>query len=400
MPERRRSTFWVAGILGGAAVGTALWFGFGKAARPRGLATATGGSSVTIGVNSPRETLNQALRDSDPRALATIQEQVARRPDAPRSALTDDEAKQWLETLSCLRTGFFKFSPPARATSAVVACQILDKFSAEPAPAAWIEALKPVQDLLSACLAEADSNVRFIALGETSRCWVWMPGRSLMPSEEDALANWKEGLHGPVVRCLASPDVRTRIGAIACLGYLPIDTFAAPAVPYIEDGNSVDVRRQALVSFAQRPSLLTEDMLLKRLHDSDPSIRETAGIVLKARGLNQEQISLGGLMVSPKPQQRASVISLIKDRTDIDPIVWLLQLSHDGDETVRVQSAQALATLKNQTVSVKRRLAEMARSDASEQVRQAASKFVPSVEETTAALPPLPGSSILNPKAN
>ena len=141
-------------------------------------------------------------------------------------------------------------------------------------------------------------------------------------------------------------------------------------------------------------------MLLKRLHDSDSSIRETAGIVLKARGLNQELISLGGLMVSPKPQQRASVISLIKDRTDIDAVVWLLQLSHDTDETVRIQAAQALAAQKSQTISVKRRLAEMARSDTSEQVRQTASKFVPTVEETTAALPPLPGSSILNPKAN
>jgi hypothetical protein len=282
----------------------------------------------------------------------------------------------------------------------VVACRILDKFAVEPAPATWIEALKPVHDILSACFADADSNVQFIALGETSKYWVWMPGRSLTPAEEDALGQWKEGLHKPVVRCLASRDVRTRIGAIACLGYLPSDYFATPALPYLDDTESVDVRRQTLVSFAQRPSLLTEDMLLKRLHDTDPSIRETAGLVLKTRGLSQELISLGGLLVSPKPQQRASVISLIKSRTDIDPTVWLLQLSHDSDETVRVQSATALAALKTQPISVKRRLAEMARSDSSEQVRQTASKFIPSVAETTASLPPLPGSSILNPKAN
>ena len=49
MPGRRRSTFWVAGILGGAVVGTAIWYGFGFPARPRGTASATGGSSVTIG---------------------------------------------------------------------------------------------------------------------------------------------------------------------------------------------------------------------------------------------------------------------------------------------------------------------------------------------------------------
>ena len=396
MPERRRARLWVAGGLGCAVVGAAVWFGY--FARSRG--TAAGGSSLTITEASPLAVLNQGLKDSDPRALAVFQQRVTPKPDVPSKALTAAEANQWLETLSCLRTGFFKFSSPARATSAVVACHILNKFAPEPAPAEWIEALKPVHDILSACLADSDSNVRFIALGEVTPFWVWMPGRSLIPSEEDALGFWKEGLHTPVVRCLASTDVRTRIGAIACLGYLPSDHFAAPALPYLEDNDSVDVRRQTLVSFAQRPSLLTEDMLLKRLHDPDMSIRETASIVLKVRGLSQELISLGGLLVSPKPQQRASVITLIKNRTDIDPVVWLLQLSHDGDETVRIEAARALAAQKSQPVSVKRRLAEMARSDSSAEVRQTASGFVPSIEETTASLPPLPGSSILNPKAN
>jgi HEAT repeat protein len=299
-----------------------------------------------------------------------------------------------------LRTGFFKYSPQARATTAAVACNILDKFRLEPAPATWIEALKPVHDILTACLADSDGNVRFIALGETSRFWVWMPGRSLTPAEEDALGLWKEGLHKPVVRCLASKDIRTRIGAISCLGYLPIDSFAAPAVPYLEDNDSTDVRRQTLVSFAQRPALLPEDMLLRRLHDPDQSIRETASLVLKTRGLNQELISLGGLLVSPKAEQRASVITLIKNRTDIDPIVWLLQLSHDSDENVRIQAALALSAQKSQPIALRRRLAEMASSDSSVQVRQAASKLIPSAAETTASLPPLPGSSILNPKAN
>ena len=59
-----------------------------------------------------------------------------------------------------------------------------------------------------------------------------MPGRSLIEAEENSLANWKEGLHRPVVRCLASTDIRTRIGAIFCLGVLPIDSAAAPAVAY------------------------------------------------------------------------------------------------------------------------------------------------------------------------
>ena len=249
----------------------------------------------------------------------------------------------------------------------MVACRILNKFAAEPAPAPWIEALTPVQDILSACLADADSNVRFIAMGEASRFWVWMPGRSLIPGR--GRRPWAmERRRCTRPSSAAWPAPTSAPASARSPAWATCRSTRSPPLPlpYLEDNDSVDVRRQTLVSFAQRPSLLTEDMLLKRLHDSDSSIRETASIVLKARGLNQELISLGGLIVSPKPQQRASVITLIKNRTDIDPVVWLLQLSHDADETVRIQAAKALAAQKSQTVSVKRRLAEMARSDASE----------------------------------
>src|SRR5208337_4652691 len=236
--------------------------------RPRGAVTTHGGSAVSLGQASSLAVLNQGLRDSDPRALAVFHERLTPKANETRKALSDDEASMWLESLSALRIGFFKFSPPARATTAMVACGILDKFSVENAPARWIEALQPVHDILSACLADADSNVRYIALEQVSRLWVWMPGRSLIEAEENSLGNWKEGLHRPVVRCLGSTDISTRIGAI---------------------------------------------------------------------------FSLGGLLVSPKPAQRCSVISLIKNRTDIDQVVWLLQLSHDTDETVRILAVQALA---------------------------------------------------------
>ncbi len=144
--------------------------------------------------------------------------------------------------------------------------------------------------------------------------------------------------------------------------------------------------------------LLTDEMLLKRLHDSDAAICEMANLILKTRGLSQELISLGGLIFSPKPDQRVSVIPLLKDRPDVDPVTWLIQLSRDSVETVRISAIEALAAHK--TPAVQRRLAEMARSDGSEAVRQAARKVAPSTEETTASLPPLPGSASLNPKAN
>jgi HEAT repeats len=394
MPERRRSGPMVAGIVAGAilvAAGLGLKLGLFPA-RPGALATA-----IAVTEQSPLAVLTEAVRNGDAKAVSLAHKRAMARSEAPRQPLTDQEAKDWLELLTGLRTGFPKLAAPARTGAAVLACRVLDMFSVEPAPASWIEALKPLHDLLSASLGDAEPAPRTTALTEIGRYWVWMPGRSLTPFEERALAEWKGGLYAPVVRCLAARDEDTRMVAVSCLGALPIDDAASVAVPYVDD-QSVNVRKQTLSSFARRNVLLTDEMLLKRLHDSDAIIREMASLTLKTRGLNQESISLGGLMYSPKPDQRVSVIPLLKHRTDLDPIVWLIQLSRDRDEMVRMSAIEALGAYK--TPSVQRRLAEMARSDSSVAVRKAASKLVPPIDETTASLPPLPGSPSLNPRAN
>jgi HEAT repeat protein len=278
------------------------------------------------------------------------------------------------------------------------AYQIFDRFAIEPAPAQWSEALPLLHDLLTASLADADSNVRAAALDAVAKLWVWLPGRSLTPAEELSLVKWKENIYRPVVRCLGNRDPRTLIAAVACLGALPIDNAAAPAMAYL-DNSDRDVRKQTLISFARRNLLLTDDLLLTRLHDGDPMIRDTAMIILKARGLSQEQISLGGLIFSPKPEQRISVIPLLKDHTELDPAIWLIQLSRDSEEIVRISAVEAMAPLSSP--AVKRRLAEMAKSDISEAVRKAAGKVVPpGREQRTASLPALPGSAGLNPRAN
>ena len=84
-----------------------------------------------------------------------------------------------------------------------------------------------------------------------------------------------------------------------------------------------------------------------------------------------------------------SVIPLLKDRTDVDPAIWLIQLSRDPEEMVRLGAVEAMAALKS--AAVQRRLTEMARSDVSEAVRKAAGKLATPVRENTASLPPLPG---------
>ena len=188
-----------------------------------------------------------------------------------------------------------------------------------------------------------------------------MPGRSLTPFEEQTLGEWKAAIHMPVVRCLGAATPETRMAAVACLGTLPIDKPRRRRSP-MSTIPVADVRKQTISSFSQRSSLLTDEMLFKRLHDSDAIIREMASLILKTRGLSQEQIGLGGLIYSPKPEQRVSVIPLLKGRTDVDPVIWLIQLSRDPVEMVRISAIEALA--KHKSPTVQRRLAEMARTDA------------------------------------
>jgi len=404
MPERRRAGLWIAGALVVTATGSGLFWATSTRSKPSATVATTTGEATAAATGELNESselseINRGLQNGDPKALVALQGRLTSNGDAPREAVSGDEAEVWLETLGALRSGFLKYAPPARVLAATLAVEVFDKFSVDPAPANWSEALKPLHDIFNAALADADGNVRCAALEQSRRVWAWMPGRSMTPVEEDALASWKEAIHRPIVRCLANQDTFTRIAAIYSLGHLPIDAAAEPAVAYLEDSNPA-VRRQVLISFTSRPSLLTIDMLLGRLHDSDDAIRDTAAAALKVRGLTQELIGLGGLMTSPRADQRASVIALIKDREDIDPVVWLLQLSRDEDESVRIHAIEALAARKDQTATIKRRIVEMAQSDSSAQVREAAGKLMPSPEETTASLPPLPGSSLLNPKAN
>jgi HEAT repeat protein len=399
MPEPRRAGRKVAGIFAGAAViaalGLGVRFGFLGSGQSGSKATSTGPTAVNE--QSLLGDLNEGLSTGNPQMLGLIYKRALPAANAPRQALSEQDAVAWIDALSALRTGFPRFNPPGRVTAVSSACLILDKFAVEPAPAQWALALKPVHDMLIASLADAEEMPRYTGLMEAGRLWIWMPGRSLTPFEEQTLGEWKSAIHKPVVRCLGARDAQTRMAAVACLGKLPIDDAAAPGVRYVDDPIPA-VRKQAVSSYSQRSTLLTHEMLFARLHDSDSLIREMATLILKTRGLTQEQISLGGLIYSPKAAQRVSVIPLLKDRTDIDPVIWLIQLSRDSEEMVRITAIEALA--KHKSPSVQRRLAEMARSDGSEAVRRAASKLVPSAEETTAALPPLPGSSSLNPKAN
>ena len=338
MPAFRRTNLWVTGVVGlvAAAGVTALVSHGGKGRR-----VADSRPAVVIDEKTPLPALAKALRESDARALAVLFQRTATGTEERPAAIAGREATDWVDAIKGMRTGFHKFGSYGRSSALTVAGRVLRRYATDPAPADWIDVLRPVHDLLASGLADANLDVRVTALMEISRCWSWMPGRTPLPAEESLLAEWKQGFVGLVVHHLGDREPKARAAAVACLGHLPIDAAAAPAIAYLNDPSSPDVRKQVLVSFATRANLLSEDAVLKHMYDKEAGIAEVAELVLKTRGLTQEQISLGSMIFHPKPEIRASVIPLLKNRTDVDPTVWLLQLSRDEDEAVRIGAVDA-----------------------------------------------------------
>lgn len=344
------------------------------------------------------QALAEGIRQGDHEALKALCQRVLAKVDGPQPAVSEAEGADIVEVLRGLKSGFPRFSPVGRASAISAATHLLDRFRVEPAPAVWFDSLKPIQDLILAGLVDSNVEVRSSALNEVGTHWSWLPGRAMTPIEEQSLSDVKDSFYEPAKRCLSDREPKSRAAAVVCLGSLPIDSMAAPAVANVEYPDNGGVRYRTLMTFANRPSLLGVDTVLKRLHDTEPGIPELAELILKGRGLTKEQIFLGKQIFNPHPEIRASVIPLIRDRTDIDPVTWLLQLSHDADETVRAQAVEAL--VNRDSPEVDQRLKEIASTDTSALVRAAAGKRVSKPVAETTALPPLPGSSSLNPKAN
>jgi HEAT repeat protein len=401
------------------AVGAVAWWVVVRAKEARRAA-------VVYDASTPLPVLESGLREGDARALLIVFPRLAAQMTPAPKPVTEAEAKELIVFLESARTGFLRFSGYGRVSSLMLVTKILERFAVDEAPACWYQALRPAHDLLASGLADPDIQTRLTALNQVAQFWSWFPGRSMLSLEESTLLGWKGALYAPVVRRLGDREPQARAAAVACLGSLPDDKAAAEALAYLEDRGPDGgiVRQQVLVSFAQRPILLTEELILKRLHDPDPAIVETADLILKGRGLTAEQVELGRLIFDPKAEHRAAVIPRLRDRTDIDPVVWLLQLSRDENEMIRVSAAAALA--ERPTPEVLARLTEMSRTDRSPAVRQAVGKLVaaapksenatalpiplprparggenlPVAAEATVALPPLPGAPGLNPKAN
>lgn len=388
MADRRRAGLWVVGFVAVAGtVGGLAWVNPPKSGVSPPSKTTTVAEKTELAADLARGDL-QGLADLGKRVLAPAK--------GPIAAYTRAEGDEAIATLGGLRTGFEKFGPEGRSSALAISGKILERFGADPAPACWAAALAPSHEILKSGLADTTPSVRAAALVEVGKLWSWVPGLTPTPAEEEALDSFKQGLLTPTVRRLTDRDASARAAAVTCLSKLPINDAAAPAVACLADPDQT-VRQQVLIGFAARPALLTEEQILPRLYDPSKIVVLIAERVLKARGLSDDQVELGRLVFHPRASKRASAIPLLPSRTDIDPVVWLLLLSHDREESVRAKALEALAG--RDTPEAGRRLREMAQNDESARIRAAAAKVAPA-SETTAALPPLPGSPNLNPRAN
>lgn len=336
------------------------------------------------------------LHRGDPAVVAALRGEAVVDPKSnkPRG-LTEAEGVAWLDRLNALRAGYLKLPAAAKVDAQAATAGILARFAIEGCPSGWSAILAPCFDLLTAGLNDPRPDVRIAALDQVATLWIWSPGGPMTPAEEKAVADWKESLHTLVVRRLADPEAPLKQHAIACLATLPIDSKAAPALPYLQDPN-FSVRLAVLTHFAPRPMLLTEEAILPLLHDPVPDLAALAERILRARGLDPDLVGLGRMVTHKRPEMRASAIPILLKRDDIDPVVWLLRLSEDSDEMVRLKAVGALSGRTSPEIT--QRLREMAAADDSPAVRAAALKLLPA--DTTVALPPLPGSPSLNPRAN
>jgi len=405
MMERGRMRTWGLAAAGLGAVGVVAAIGYGlRPSKPSPVAAGVAATASTVTAKSPIRDLSRAIARGDGLAMAILKNRLEEKPEVdaegqpkPAEPMTEAEAADIVDALASLRTGIAKFSAYGRASAVVVASGLLHKLDAAPAPQGWIHALKPSSEVFAAALVDQVWEVRVAALGEAKGFWKWTPRRDLRSNEVDDITAWKGALYNQVLPRLTDGDPKARTAAVACLGALPLNRGAEPASRLITDTDP-GVRLQVLISFSDRPALLSEEAILPLLYDANGLVPPLAERILKSRGLSPDQIGLGKLVAHPRADMRASAIPFLKDRKDIDPVLWLVYLSRDSDESVRLSALEALAG--RDAPEARQRVSEMASGDVSAKVRQAAEKHVPA-GESTAALPPLPGSGAgLKLKAN
>ncbi len=133
-----------------------------------------------------------------------------------------------------------------------------------------------------------------------------------------------------------------------------------------------EVRRAALLVIGpadekQAPA----KSLLPVLHDADPEVRRICEEVLrKDRHLSPQCFKIGWCLYHPEPAERLNVLDYLQRGADVEPGLWLRELSHDDSPAVRLAAVRVMS--QQNVVDLSDRLEQMADGDPSPTVCQMA----------------------------
>jgi HEAT repeat protein len=315
--------------------------------------------------------------------IVLVIHQALTHAEVPRSTI-------WLNHRGLLEALLDSAAARDRGPAVLRALDKLGKIGRDNVAANWSDLLDPVRETIAKGTTDKNCDVRAAAIDQVAMVWEWVPGRDIFTVERNTLAAWKGGMLQLVQPFLKDAEIPARLAAMRTLSALPIDLAAAPALELLNDKEPF-VRAELIRYFAPRTGLIPDEQLLGLLYNSEPMVRASAELALKSRGLNDIQISLGKMIVSPDPLVRSSVIGKLDESMDVDAGVWLARLVEDKDAAVRLKAVEAIAKRKVSGDLI-RRLQVISEKDTSDAVRKSAEKVVRAQSNASLAspLPPLP----------
>src|SRR5262249_34909761 len=136
-----------------------------------------------------------------------------------------------------------------------------------------------------------------------------------------------------VRQALAHPAAEQRAIAIGLALRQDVGLLTA-TVPLLND-SSADVRRAAMLAVGPQAAAVSDEDLIRWLHDPDAQVRPLCRTALRSRGLRERDVEMGRLLTHPDPLERMKLFQDLNDENDLDVGVWLTRLSQDPIPAVR-----------------------------------------------------------------
>jgi hypothetical protein len=171
--------------------------------------------------------------------------------------------------------------------------------------------------------------------------------------------------------CFRDEESANRIAAIHLASH-PEVSLLQPATGLLDDADP-QVRRAAMLAVGSAPEAISNDDLLRWLHDPDQEVERLCEAALRGRGLQEAQLKLGRLLTDPEPRSRLQVLDYVRHHSELEPGLWVRRLSHDPAAAIRAAAVRTAAEMR--LGSLDDRLNQMASTDPSPTVRQMAAYY-------------------------